>query len=507
MAMLDSPVRYGRKVPLLPAAALIAFAFFVKFVVYALAVTPLWDIPDESGHYSYVHDIAQGELPLLGQARMDEQVQRSWINPQAKPQRNWIAQHPPLYYALAAPTVVAARAAGLGFEQQVRAARLPSSLFGGLTILGLVLFLATATGRDELGLAGGIFLGATPMFLHLSSGVSHDTLVACTAAWAAYWVVRWLESDRFAYVLYAGGLVAMCTMSKITGLAMAVPLFFALSWRLWRTEASAGQPLDRAMLRWTGRSAALWLAMFAPVCLWIARNLSHFGQMFPDASNLHPVKVVPIGFFEFMTRFPVWEHVALNFIALVGWNGSGNGVLQWIQASGTLARYFLGFLAAGSLAAVFMPAMSRLSPGARRTVAAMSVLGVAFVYHQWPEQHLVKWTCLLLLAAMLATLATHARAFWQADGMGWLLASGAACFVFFLLAYYETLLDNFDGSMRATHGRYLYPVVPFLLLTLLWPLRERWLSRLLLYAAVGAMLVSDRFFLRQVFAMYGQLPS
>ncbi len=507
MAAVDSTVQHGPKASLLPAAALIAFAFFVKFIVYALAVTPLWDIPDESGHYSYVHDIAQGKLPLLGQARMDEQVQHSWINPQAKPQRNWIAQHPPLYYALAAPAVVVAKAAGLGFEQQVRAARLPSALFGSLTILGLVLFLAAATGRDELGLAGGIFLGATPMFLHLSSGVSHDTLVACTAAWAAYWVVRWLESNRFAHVLYAGGLVAMCTVSKITGLAMAVPLFFALAWRLWRIQVSAGLPLDRALLQWTARSAALWLAMFAPVCLWIVRNLSHFGQMFPDASNLHPVKVVPIGFFEFMTRFPVWEHVALNFIALIGWNGSGNGVLKWIQANGMLTRYFLGFLAAASLATVFTPAISRLRPCARHAVAAMTGLGVAFLYLRWPEQHLVKWTCLLLLAAMLVTLAIHARAFWKADGVGWLLASGAGCFMFFLLAYYETLLDNFSGGMRATHGRYLYPVVPFLLLALLWPLRERWLSRLFLCAAAGAMLVSDKFFLRQVFAMYGQLPS
>ena len=505
--MLDSPVRHEPRTHLFPAAALIAFVFFVKFAVYAWAVTPLWDIPDESGHYSYVQDIAHGDFPLLGQARMDEQVQHSWINPQSKPQRNWIAQHPPLYYVLAAPAVVATKASGLGFEQQVRAARLPSALFGGLTVLGLVLFLTAATGRYELGLAGGIFFGATPMFLHLSSGVSHDTLVACTAAWAAYWVARWLESNRFAHVLYAGGLVAMCTMSKITGLAMAVPLFFALVWRLWRIQASAGLPLDRTLLRWTGRSTALWLAMFAPVCLWIARNLSHFGQMFPDASNLHPVKVVPIGFFELMTRFPVWEHVALNFIALIGWNGSGNGVLQWIQASGMLARYFLGFLAAGSLAAVFTPAVSLLRPSARRAVATMMGLGLAYVYLRWPEQHLVKWTCLLLLAAMLVTLAVNARAFWQADGTGWLLASGAACFVFFLLAYYETLLDNFSGGMRATLGRYLYAVFPFLFLALLWQLRERWPSRLLLYAAVGAMLVSDTFFLRQVFAMYGQLPS
>ena len=497
----------GQRPESLWVAALIALLFFAKFASYAWIVTPLWDIPDESGHYSYVLDVAEGEWPRLGQARMDEQVQHSWINAQAKPQRNWIAQHPPLYYALAAPAVIAAKAAGLGFEQQVRAARLPAALFGALTVLGLILFLAGATGRGELGLAGGIFLAATPMFTQLSTGVSHDTLVACTAAWAAYWIVRWLESNRFVHVLYAGGLVAMCTMSKITGLAMAVPLFFALAWRLWRTRVPADLPFGRAVGQWLGRSAVLWLVMFTPVCLWIARNLMLFGQVFPDASSLHPAKVVPIGFIEFMTRFPVWEHVALNFIALVGWNGSGNGVLQWIQASGILARYFLGFIAAGSIAAVLTPVLSRFPAQARLAAAAMMAPVVAIVYLRWPELHLVKWTCLLVAAAMVVTLTTHARAFWRADGIEWLLAAGAACIAFFLLAYYETLRDNFAGSMRATHGRYLYPVVPFLLLALLWPLRDRWLSRLFLLASVGAMLVADRFFLRQVFAMYGQLPS
>ena len=98
---------------------------------------------------------------------------------------------------------------------------------------------------------------------------------------------------------------------------------------------------------------------FTPVCIWVARNLAHFHQMFPDVTSLHPAKVVPIGFFEFMTRFPVWEHIVLNFIALVGWNGSGNGVLRWIQANGFLARYFLAFLGIGSVAVILAPALSR----------------------------------------------------------------------------------------------------------------------------------------------------
>lgn len=502
-AALEAPGE-GRRFGPVPVAALVALLFFVKFVAYAWMVTPLWDVPDEPGHYSYVNDIANGRLPLLGHARIDAEVQHSWINPRARPQGNWIAQHPPLFYLLDAPAVVAARAMGLDFEHQVRAARILPALFGALTVLGLALFLAAATGRQELGLAGGIFIGSAPMFTHLSSGVSHDTLVACTAAWAAYWMARWLQSERFAHLLYAGLLVAACTVTKITGLAMAVPLFFAVSWRLWRLQS--GTP-GRSLLHLAGRVAVLWLAMFAPVCFWIARNLAHFHRMFPDASTLHPAALVPIGFFEYMTRFPVWEHIALNFVALIGWKGSGNGVLRWIQANGDITRYFLAFLAVGGLAAIFAPILASRTRVVRHVAIAVIVSGVAFVYGHWPEAYLAKWTCLLLLAGLVATVAVQSRAFWRSDGIGWLLATGAACALFFVLAYYETLRGAFAGSMRATHGRYLYPILPFLLLTLLWPLRDRLASRLILCMAVFGMVVADGFFLWQVFPLYGQLPA
>ncbi|HVI57331.1 MAG TPA: glycosyltransferase family 39 protein [Luteimonas sp.] len=506
MAAMASLVHEGRRLGLFPAAALVALVFFAKFAAYAWMVTPLWDVPDESGHYSYAMDVSRGEWPLLGEARIDDEVAHSWIGAQAAAPGNWIAQHPPLFYVLDAPAVLAARAMGLEFESRVRLARMPSALFGGLTILGLVLFLASATGRHELGLAGGIFLGSTPMFAHLSSGVTHDTLVACTATWAAYWIMRWLESERFAHVVYAGLLIAACTITKITGLAMAVPVFLAISWRLWRTQPRTGVSSKLALLRWARCAAALWLVMFLPVCFWIARNVSHFHEMFPDASHLHPATLVPIGFIEFMTRFPVWEHIVLNFIALVGWNGSGYGVLKWIQANGDLARYFLSFLAIGSLSAVFAPALPPRAQLARRVVIAVIVSAVACVYARWPEIQLARWTCLLVLAALVASLAAHSRAFWRSDDVGWLLATGAGCILFFLLAYYETLRGGFAGSMRATHGRYLYPVLPFLLLILLWPLRDRLASRLILCMSVFGMIVADGFFLRQVVPLYGQLP-
>ena len=496
-------MRTGHKLALFPTVALVALLFLVKFVVYAWWVTPLWDVADESGHFSYVEDVAAGTLPVLGEAWMGDEVTRSWINPDASPGLNWIAQHPPLYYALAAPVLRMGEVAGLGFEQRVRLTRMPAALFGALAILGLALFLARVTGRDELGLAGAVFLGATPMFTHLATGVSHDTLVACTAAWAMYWCARWLESGLFRHLLYAAALVALCTATKMTALAMAMPLFFALAWWMWKTRGNTGSTHLMA------RTAALWLVMFTPACLWILRNLVVIGQAFPGSSLIYDREIVEIGFFELMQSFPFWQHTLINFIGLLGWNGSGDGILATVAANGGAGRYFLGCLAFLSAGVLVAPVTRRLRPEVRWLVAGIGLLMLAWVFSQPLVVVLAKWTAWLLLAGLLCTVVTHARAF--ATGAGdaadkqWLLVAGALCVVGFAFLFYHHLWSIFAGAMRATHGRYFYPVVPFLFLVLVWPFRGVAASRLLLCGAVGALLVGDWFYLHRAFGFYGLL--
>lgn len=496
-------MKSGHRLRLVPVATLVALVFLVKFVAYAWWVTPLWDVADESGHFSYVEDVAHGVFPVLGEARMGEEVTRSWINPEAKPGMNWIAQHPPLYYALAAPVLRVGETVGLGFEQRVRLTRMPAALFGALAILGLALFLARVTGRDELGLAGGVFLGATPMFTHLATGVSHDTLVACTAAWGAWWCGRWLESGMFRHLLYAAVLVALCIATKMTALAMAMPLFFALAWRMWRVGGDGG------LLHVLAKIALLWLVMFTPACLWILRNLVVIGQAFPGSSLIYDREIVEIGFFELMRAFPFWQHILVNFIGLLGWNGSGDGVLATVAADGGAGRYFLGYLAALSVGVLVSPIAGKMPMRTRWLIACTGLLLLAWVFSQPPVVVLAKWTAWLLLGALVCSIAIHARAFvtgaGDADGKGWLLVAGALCVLCFAFLFYHHLWSIFAGAMRATHGRYFYPVVPFLFLVLAWPFRGVVASRLLLCGAVGALLVGDWFYLHKALGFYGML--
>lgn len=481
---------------------IIAALFFFKSAAFALWVTPLWEIPDESGHYSYIDDLSRGEYPVLGKARMTDDVAISWLGPKHKPGPNWIAQHPPLFYALDAPVVVMAKATGLGFEGQVRSARLLSSLFGAMTLLGIGLLIRAATDQPILGLAGAIFIGATPMFIQLSSGVTHDTLVACTAAWGIYWCFKWLKSGSFNHALICAFLIGMCTITKITGLGLAVPLFAAMAYRL---IAQKDLQLRTRILS----VSMLWLVMFLPICLWMLRNYILFHEFMPNAGIFiapRPVNV-DIGFFDFMRKFPIWQNVLLNFVALIGWTGQSHGTVNFVQATGFTAQYFLGAILFSCALVILHPLRNLIGDFKLNVVAASLLVACAYLAATLTSHELATLTCAAILSIVTWTAIKNMRGATSNEKSAWFLFTGSACVLFFSFLYYHRIWDSHlnYGSVKALHGRYFYPVMPFLCLILLQPFTQKEYAFSALFVAIVAAAVSDGFFLHHAFALYGQV--
>lgn len=481
----------------------IAALFFLKFAAFGLALTPFWDVPDESGHYSYVDDLSHGHLPILGEARITRDVTDSWIAPGARQGRNWIAQHPPLYYALAAPVVAAVRAAGGDFATQVRGARLVTAAIAALGILGLMGFLTLATGRNLLGLAGGIFVGATPMYTQLGGGVTHDPLVACTAAWACYWFVRWLRSNEFPHAIWCALIAGLCCVSKITGLTLAIPLFFSMA--LWMLHMQGpGKPWPVL-----GRAAIAWLVMFTPVLLWAARNLLQFHQMFPDAGLLHvyPDNPTQIGALEYMRKYPIWQNVLLNFVGLLGWMGTVPGYVVTVQANGLVARVFVAIILFCSSLAI-LDAFRYLREG-RREWAYLAIVAAASIAlgATTSTYRLATVACIAIFVATTWIGASGLAALWRPSVRPWLALTGCACILFFTFMYYEHIWQSYMriGRVKALHGRYFYTVMPFLALLMLWPLRKGFLPVAAVAVAALSLVVADGFFLHDAFVMYGKL--
>ena len=62
------------------AMVFVAAVFFVKASLLGLFVTPLWDVPDETGHYALIGDIVSGRgLPLMGRSVIPDAIYEDWM--------------------------------------------------------------------------------------------------------------------------------------------------------------------------------------------------------------------------------------------------------------------------------------------------------------------------------------------------------------------------------------------------------------------------------------------
>lgn len=470
----------------------ISMLFFLKAAAFAWLVTPLWAIPDEAGHYSYIEDLASGHYPVLGKATMGSDTARSWLGSGVSPRLNWIAQHPPLYYALDAPVVITARALGMNFGQQVRSARLLTAAFGALTLVGLALLVARAAKSLELGLAAAIFTAATPMFLHLSSGVTHDTLLACACAWAVERFFAWQGLRNRARLYTCAGFLAAACITKITALTLAVPLV-----------AIIGVQLISSSEKWNVRLldvAMVGLLTFLPVAIWMIHNIFVFGNPLVDARILqHTNPRVHIGPWEFATSKPFWQQTLINYVGMIGW--SAGGALKIFEITGLPLRTFTAAIFLSSLMCIFSLAGKRFVDYGLLAFCTCLLITM-FVFATQDQERTTAISCAVFAVAVLSACGYGIVRTLKSDSQLFALLFASLVVLFFSFLYFFRLWHGYDGVLRATQGRYVYPVLGLITLMMAWPWRMLRVERVGLVFAVFSMVLCDYFYLAQVFKFY-----
>jgi 4-amino-4-deoxy-L-arabinose transferase-like glycosyltransferase len=209
----------------------ILLVYLLLAVLQSYATRLQWG-PDEPAHIIYVQSLAlDGRLPTLTHT-----TEANAYLPGAA--RTHQAQHPPLYYALAAlvwraaegrpERVISYTDPATGAAQTftvpgpVRAVRLLSVVFGAVTLVSLWATARTAfPDRPAVWTAGVAFAAFTPMFTYMNGVVGNDALLAAffaATAWQWARIARSGAAPRELVVL--GLLLGLGLNTKETALSL-----------------------------------------------------------------------------------------------------------------------------------------------------------------------------------------------------------------------------------------------------------------------------------------------
>ena len=325
-----------------PPILMLALLFTLKALYLAFFVTPLWDIPDEIGHFSYARDLAEGRgVPVLGRAEIEADVMAHMLhNPDARPTANWIAQHPPVYYLLAAVPLKIGMAFTNDPEVLYRLPRLVAAICGGLLLLVLYRTMRTLGLDNYRATVLAACIGFIPMVSHLASGTNNDMTLFLFSALMVHFLVRFLIYHQLRDAYWSAAWMTLAAGIKMTAWVVIPPLLviFALE-------------MSGPVRHWLKHLSGVTAVMLLVPLIWMLHNLVYYGDPTYTAVPMRSgVLETPLtdSFYTYIHSHPVIDHFILHFYGLLGWMGSGDGNVHLFHVAGVPRGAFsLIFLAAG----------------------------------------------------------------------------------------------------------------------------------------------------------------
>lgn len=165
--------------------AVILFFQFALGILYATR-TPMWQAPDEPAHYNYVRGLAEtGAFPVLQQGDYDQQYleeikARKFPPALSVDSIRYEAHQPPLFYLLAAPVYLTARALHGDTALMLRYFNVALALV--LSCLAYLIFARVFPTNALVRLAGVGIIATLPMHIAMSAAVNNDTLAEIVVA-------------------------------------------------------------------------------------------------------------------------------------------------------------------------------------------------------------------------------------------------------------------------------------------------------------------------------------
>jgi hypothetical protein len=270
---------------------LILFFQLVFGVLYAVR-TPHWQAPDEPAHFNYVRVLAEtGSFPVLQQGDYDqvylEKIKSEKFPPELSVDSiRYEAHQPPLYYVIAAPVYLVARALNLDIVLTLRLLNVCLVLV--LSLIAFRIFRYVFPANPLLRLVGVGILATLPMHIAMSAAINNDTLAEVVVA-AILWISLLRlqgKMDRRRFFLIGGLVYGIALLTKTTIYSSIVLLIaaelgyqhiFAARQGASVARLATVRPRMRAILASGKTLLPLFLISFALSILWFVRNALTYG--------------------------------------------------------------------------------------------------------------------------------------------------------------------------------------------------------------------------------------
>lgn len=513
-------------------AWVIAILFFLKAITLAFFITPLWDIPDETGHFAYARNIGSGnELPLLGEAKIDTDILSDvYQKPVSEPSGNWIAQHPPVFYMMAGFIWRMASIFTSNPAILFRITRVVAAFFGAATLMVIYRLFRLLKVKPSISLAIMTAVSFIPMYSHLSSGTNHDTTLTFFSSLSIYHWVSFILDKNIKNAYKSSFWISLAAATKMTALVILAPMVIIVCLEL---DSPWKKRIKEIIL-------ILLISLFLPG-LWMLRHYLVFNDPFATALTIsHPRLDEPLRdtYLDYFSKLPVYEHYFTNFFGLFGWIGTGKGNLMWLQ----ITAYPLKFYTLTSLILLLTTSYLIIKWAVNRT----SEKNVKTSYESgsivsWLKNRVVKRVSLTNISSLIIVISFILTVFLSFNlyfkpGITYLIHNINFMLIIFifllssllwltvlskkwLLVIYSLIIFGFyslvvtfqtyqlyltDGRLRATHGRYFYPLLAFILIGLLYPITNLIKKKYKLFLLIGILFCLLEFltFTNQVFPFY-----
>ena len=243
--------------------------------------SPLLSSADEAAHIDYAYQVWHGHLPIFEDGLT---IQPGFG---VVPPVQWVAQHPPLFYALEAPVIGPFLDAGR-FALGGYAGRALNALLAA-ALVAVVVWAASQVlpGRRRIWLAAGLVTALNAWVIRVGGAVYNDLLAALTATLVLGVTVRILR--RGPSWLSLGALAAAAGAALATRAALVVVVAVALA--VLVVHAAATSRSVRRSLAAAGAAVGVLVLSVAPTAWFYLRNVHLTGSVLgghPDwaAENL-----------------------------------------------------------------------------------------------------------------------------------------------------------------------------------------------------------------------------